>query len=115
VGVVVDGRIESSKTDTAYVQGKTKAGGQSQQRFARRREGQAKAAGKRATESAAAILANVDLDALVTGGAVEAILDDPRLRHLTSTVHIGDIAEPRRHLLQQAAYRAIGFDIHLPD
>ncbi|GAB3659877.1 acVLRF1 family peptidyl-tRNA hydrolase [Glycomyces tarimensis] len=113
VGIVVDGRIEASKTDTAYVQGKTKAGGQSQQRFARRREGQAKAAGKRATEAAVAVLAGADLDALVTGGVVEGILEDPRLRHLTTTVHIGDIAEPRQALLQATAYRAIGFDIHL--
>ncbi len=115
VGIVVDGRIEVSKTGTAYVQGRTKAGGQSQQRFARRREGQAKAAGKRAAESVVAVLANADLDALVTGGSVDAILDDPRLRHLSATVHVGDIGEPRQRLLQQTAHRAIGFDIHLPD
>lgn len=115
VGIVVDGRVEVSKTGTAYVQGKTKAGGQSQQRFARRREGQAKAAGKRAADAAAAVLANADLDALVTGGPVEAILDDPRLRHLSVTVRVDDIAEPRQRLLQQTAHRAIGFEIHLPD
>ncbi|WP_026930540.1 acVLRF1 family peptidyl-tRNA hydrolase [Glycomyces tenuis] len=115
VGVVAGGRIESSKTDTAYVQGKTKAGGQSQQRFARRREGQAKAAGKRAAEAAAAVLANADLDALVTGGVVDAILDDPRLRHLTPSVHFGDIAEPKQALLQATAHRAIGFTVHIPD
>lgn len=115
VGVVVDGRIAASKTDTAYVQGRTKAGGQSQQRFARRREGQAKAAGKRATEAAAAVLASADLDALVTGGAVDAILDDPRLRHLSPSVHFGDIAEPKQALLTATAYRAIGFTVHIPD
>lgn len=113
VGVVVDGRIEVSKTDTAYVQGKTKAGGQSQQRFARRREGQAKAAGKRAAEAAAAVLAHADIDALVTGGVVDAILEDPRLKHLAPSVHFGDITEPKRALLQATAYRAIGFTIRL--
>ncbi|MCH7230097.1 hypothetical protein L0U85_04365 [Glycomyces sp. L485] len=115
VGIVVDGRIEASKTDTAYVQGKTKAGGQSQQRFARRREGQAKAAGKRAVEASAAVLADADLDAVVTGGVVDAILEDPRLKHLTPAVHIGDITEPRQHLLREIAYRAVSFEIHLPD
>lgn len=114
VGIIVDGRVETSKTDTAYVQGKTKAGGQSQQRFARRREGQAKAAGKRATEAAVAVLANADLDALITGGTTDKILEDPRLDRLTETLHIGDIAEPRQVLLTETAYRAISFEIHLP-
>lgn len=115
VGVVAGGRVEASKTDTAYVQGKTKAGGQSQQRFARRREGQAKAAGKRAAEAAVALLADADLDALVTGGVVDAILEDPRLRHRAASVHFGDINEPRRALLQPTAHRAIGFTVHIPD
>lgn len=114
VGIVQDGRVAVSKTDTAYVQGKTKAGGQSQQRFARRREGQAKAAAKRATEAAAAVLAEADFDALVTGGVVDAILEDPRLRHLAPAAHFGDIAEPKQALLTETAYRAIAFDIHLP-
>jgi len=113
VGIVVDGCIEVSKTDTAYVQGKTKAGGQSQQRFARRREGQAKAAAKRATEAAVGVLAHADPDALVTGGVVDALLEDPRLRHLTPAAHFGDIAEPKQALLQATAYRAIGFEIRL--
>ena len=114
VGVVVDGRIAASKTGSAYVQGRTKAGGQSQQRFARRRDGQAKAAGKRATEAAVAVLAEADLDALVTGGATGKILGDPRLGHLRAAVHFGDIAEPRQALLVETAYRAIGFEIRLP-
>ncbi|WP_100444911.1 acVLRF1 family peptidyl-tRNA hydrolase [Glycomyces xiaoerkulensis] len=115
VGVVADGRITASKTASAYVQGKTKAGGQSQQRFARRREGQAKAAGRRAADAAAAVLGGTDLDALITGGPAEAVLDDPRLRHLTPDARFGDIAEPKRALLTETAYRAIGFEIRLPD
>ncbi|GAB3231429.1 acVLRF1 family peptidyl-tRNA hydrolase [Glycomyces halotolerans] len=115
VGVVVDGRIEASKTGSAYVQGKTKAGGQSQQRFARRRDEQAKASAKRATESAVAVLAGTDIDALVTGGVVEPILEDPRLRHLAPAVHFGDITEPKRALLTETAYRAISFEVHIGD
>ncbi|THV38484.1 acVLRF1 family peptidyl-tRNA hydrolase [Glycomyces buryatensis] len=113
VGIVEDGRIKVSKTDTAYVQGKTKAGGQSQQRFARRREGQAKASAKRAAEAAATVLLGNDFDALVTGGIVDDLLEDPRLRHLTVTLHIGDIAEPKAALLVETAYRAISFDVRL--
>ncbi|HEX2143982.1 MAG TPA: acVLRF1 family peptidyl-tRNA hydrolase [Glycomyces sp.] len=114
VGVIADGRVIASKTDTAYVQGKTKAGGQSQQRFARRREGQAKAAEKRARDAVFAVLGNAEFDALVTAGPVEGILEDPRLAALRPTVHFGDIAEPKQALLPETAYRAIGFRIALP-
>jgi hypothetical protein len=113
VGIVKDGRVTVSKTDTAYVQGKTKAGGQSQQRFARRRDGQAKAAEKRAREAAFAVLGKAEFDALVTGGPAEGILEDPRLAHLKPTVHIGDIAEPKQTLLTETAYRAISFSVRL--
>ncbi|THV30720.1 acVLRF1 family peptidyl-tRNA hydrolase [Glycomyces paridis] len=115
VGVVSDGRVAASKTDTAYVQGKTKAGGQSQQRFARRRDGQAKAAEKRAKDAVFAVLGTAAFDALVTGGPVEGILEDPRLRHLQPNVHFGDIPEPKQALLTTTAYRAIGFSIRLTD
>lgn len=115
VGIVEDGRVKVSKTDTAYVQGKTKAGGQSQQRFARRREGQAHAAEKRARDAVFAVLGNAEFDALVTGGPVEGILEDPRLAKLKPTTHFGDIAEPKAALLTETAYRAIGFKITLPE
>lgn len=115
VGILADGRVEVSKTDTAYVQGTTKAGGQSQQRFARRREGQAKAAEKRARDAVFAVLGNAEFDSLITGGPVEGILEDPRLAKLQPTVHFGDIAEPKQALLTETAYRAIGFQISLPN
>ncbi|GAA1682001.1 acVLRF1 family peptidyl-tRNA hydrolase [Glycomyces endophyticus] len=111
VGVLEDGRITASKTDTAYVQGKTKAGGQSQQRFARRREGQAHAAEKRARDAVFAVLGHARFDALVTGGVVDGILEDPRLAKLKPAAHFGDIAEPKQALLTETAYRAIGFRI----
>ncbi len=114
VGIIKDGRIAASKTDTAYVQGKTKAGGQSQQRFASSREGQAKAAEKRARDAVFAVLGNAEFDALVTAGPVEGVLEDPRLTKLRAAVHFGDIAEPKQALLTQTAYRAIGFRITLP-
>jgi hypothetical protein len=44
VGVAEGGALVSSKVDSRYVQGRTAAGGWSQQRFARRRENQARAA-----------------------------------------------------------------------
>lgn len=115
VGILADGRVEVSKTDTAYVQGTTKAGGQSQQRFARRREGQAKAAEKRAREAVFAVLGSAEFDVFVTGGPVEGVLEDPRLAKLKPTTHFGDIAEPKQALLTETAYRAIGFQVRMAD
>src|SRR5687768_69778 len=68
VGVAVGGELTASKVDSAYVQSRTAAGGWSQQRFARRRENQAKALAVGAADVAARLLTAGDLDALVTGG-----------------------------------------------
>lgn len=78
------GRVVESKVGRRHVQGRTKAGGQSQQRFARRRENQARVAYEAATDHAVRILTSsgAALDALVCGGdrtAVDAVLADPRL------------------------------------
>src|SRR3954451_16156653 len=74
-------RVVESKVGQRHVQGRTKAGGQSQQRFARRRDNQARQAYEAAAEHAARILSG-PLDALVCGGdhtAVDAVLADARL------------------------------------
>jgi hypothetical protein len=85
---VFDGtRLVSSKVGSGYVQGATAAGGWSQQRFARRRENQARQAFAEAAEVAVRILLPEAgrLAALVCGGdkaAVNAALSDPRLAPL---------------------------------
>ena len=69
------------KIGQRHVQGRTKAGGQSQQRFARRRDNQARQAYEAAAEHAARILSGVPL--VVVGGdhaAIDEVLDDARLR-----------------------------------
>jgi hypothetical protein len=82
---VFDGRqLQSSKVSRGYVQGRTKAGGWSQQRYARRRTQQAEQAYAAAADTAAQILLPVahDLEAVVGGGdrsGVEAVLADTRL------------------------------------
>ncbi len=82
VGVFAGGELVASKVDSTYVQGTTKAGGWSQQRYARRRANQASAAFAEAADVAARILPGARLDALVAGGdraAVRAVLADRRL------------------------------------
>ena len=97
--------VIESKVGQRHVQGRTKAGGQSQQRFARRRDNQARAAYEAAADHAARILADAPL--LVVGGdhgAVEAVLADPRVRGATTRV-VGaflTVPDPRRGVLEGA-------------
>ena len=105
---VFDGpTLISSKVGSAYVQGSTKAGGQSAQRFARRRENQARAAFAEAAEVAVRILLPYkdELEALICGGdraAVEASLADPRLAPLLPlrTGPFLPVPDPRLRVLQ---------------
>jgi hypothetical protein len=80
-----DARLEASKVGSRLVHGRSAAGGQSQQRFARRREKQAAEALGAAADTAAAVLGPYQgkLDAVVLGGdrrSVAGLRDDPRLR-----------------------------------
>jgi hypothetical protein len=113
VGVALGAELVVSKVDTHYVQGRTAAGGWSQQRFARRRDNQAKAA----TADGAGIATRLllpevrTLSALVTGGdrtAVDAILAAPVLQRLAALRHdrFLDVPEPRRAVLEDAVAQA---------
>jgi hypothetical protein len=109
VGIADGPKLVSSKVDTHYVQGRTAAGGWSQQRFARRRDNQARAA----TADGAGIVGRLllpevrTLDALVTGGdraAVDAILASPPLAPLVAlrADRLLDVPEPRHAVLVSA-------------
>ena len=106
VATVHGNEIVESKVGQRHVQGRTKAGGQSQQRFARRRDNQARQAYEAAADHAARILAP-RLTSLVTGGdrpAVEAVLEDPRLVRARDRV-VGPwlpVPDPRRSVLEGA-------------
>ncbi len=96
-------RIVESKVGQRHVQGRTKAGGQSQQRFARRRENQARQAYEAAAEHAARILTG--LGPVATGGdrsAVDEVMSDPRLRTLEVVGEWQPVPDPRRAVLDEA-------------
>ncbi len=96
-------QVVESKVGQRHVQGRTKAGGQSQQRFARRRDNQARQAYEAAADHAARIL--VGPMAVVTGGdhtAVADVLEDPRLGGLAVTEPWLAVPDPRRSVLEQA-------------
>ena len=107
---VFDGTtLLASKVGSSYVQGTTKAGGWSQQRFARRRDNQARSAfGKAADEAARVVLPEAGtLDAVVCGGdhpAIDAVLADPRLAPLRSRRGGPWLAvpDPRRAVVESA-------------
>jgi hypothetical protein len=120
VGIADGAVLEVSKVDSRYVQGRTAAGGWSQQRFARRRENQARAAAGEAADIAVRLLvpAAPGLAAVVTGGdrrAVEAILADPRLAPVAArrAERFLTVAEPRYAALEGAVRQARAVQIRL--
>jgi hypothetical protein len=111
-GVFSGRRLVTSKVGTRHVQGRTSAGGQSQGRYGRRREGQARVAHDAAADVAAEVLlANADdLDAVVLGGdrfALAAVLEDRRLRRFApiTTDRVLDVPDPRLAVLRSTPDR----------
>ena len=108
VAAVEGSRVVASKVGRRHVQGRTKAGGQSQQRFARRRDNQARQAYAAAAGHTFDLLGSgFDPEIVVCGGdrtAVDAVLSDARLARL-GTVRGGPwlpVPDPRRAVLDQA-------------
>jgi hypothetical protein len=120
---VVDGtHVRGSKVGQRHVQGRTKAGGQSQQRFARRRDNQARQAYEAAADHAHRVLVAEasGLEALVCGGdraAVEQVLADPRLAPLAALRAEPWLAvpDPRRSVLEQGVRDGASMRIALDD
>ena len=105
---VFDGpRLVASKVTVRQVHGRSAAGGQSQQRFARRREGQVRVALQASADTAVRVLLPhaASLDAVVVGGertAVDAVLADRRLAALRPLVtgRLLDVPDPRQAVLE---------------
>lgn len=109
VARVVGTEVAESKVGQRHVQGRSKAGGWSQQRFARRRANQAEAAYDAAAAHVARILGpHADaLDVLATGGdrnAVRAVLGRPEVSSLSAVPQhwLGAFGDPRRDVLTAA-------------
>jgi hypothetical protein len=128
VGVADDTTLVVSKVERFYVQGRTAAGGSSQQRYARRRANQAEAAAHRATDIAARVLLPYVSDgsgdpedaigALVGGGdrlMLDTVLADQRLSTLARLrdPRLLESAEPRLAVLAEAVLAARRVRVHL--
>ena len=109
-------RLVESKVGQRHVQGRTKAGGQSQQRFARRRDNQARQAYEAAADHAARLLGE-GAPHVVTGGdhaAVDEVLADPRLEASHRRRALAARADPKRGVLEQAILDAAAVGCRSP-
>jgi hypothetical protein len=119
-GIFEGTRLVASKVGSRQVHGRSAAGGWSQQRFARRREGQVRVALEAAADVAARVLAPeaARLDAVVVGGdrrSVDTVLADRRLEPLRPLVvePLLDLPDPRLTVLQSTpdTFRAVRVDV----
>jgi hypothetical protein len=122
VARVVGPDVVASKVGRRHVQGRSKAGGWSQQRFARRRAQQARVAFDAAAENVERLLlpAVRRLDVLVTGGdrrAVDAVLDRPVLAPVAALPGrwLGPVPDPRREVLDRAVASARSVSVAIID
>lgn len=121
---VFDGeRLMDSKVGSRLVQGRSAAGGSSQQRFARRRDNQARQAYTAAADCAVRVLlpAAGRLQWLVTGGdhgAVDAVLADVRLAAVAKLPggRFLTVPDPRLRVLQATPeqFRAVTITLTEP-
>jgi hypothetical protein len=116
VGVFEGDRLLASKVGSRLVHGRNAAGGWSQHRFQRRREGQARQAATAAAADTAAVLGPwlPSLEAVVLGGdrrAVAALRDDPRMAPVFSLAvdRFLTTPDPKHAVLQRSpqAFRAV--------
>jgi hypothetical protein len=111
-GVFDGARLVESKVGRRLVHGRHRKGGSSSGRFARRREGEVRAALDDAADVAVRILLPWvgRLDAVVLGGdrhALATVLEDPRLEPLRALAvdRVIDVPDPRLHVLRAAPER----------
>jgi hypothetical protein len=102
------------------VQSRTAAGGQSQQRFARRRSNQADGLVQAVAGQAREVFSGQSFEYVVPGGdrtLVDLVLEEPALRdyaHLPRLAYL-DVPDPRSAVLKKAASDACAVRIQVTD
>jgi hypothetical protein len=120
VGVFTGGDLVVSKVDSRLVQGRTAAGGWSQQRFARRRSNQTDAVVSAAVDTAARVLLPHAgaVEALFPGGdrgLVDDVLADPRLAPLAALRREPplEVGEPTKDVLLATPQQFRAVAVHI--
>ncbi|MHC6592606.1 acVLRF1 family peptidyl-tRNA hydrolase [Arthrobacter sp. C152] len=120
IGVATEGTLLASKAGTRYVQPRTAAGGQSQQRFARRRSNQADALVAAVAGQAAEVFGGAAFEYVVPGGdraLADLVLQQPPLRPYAQLPRLAylDVPEPRAAILKKAATDACAVRVTITD
>lgn len=122
VAHVVGQELVASKVSKRHVQGRTKAGGWSQHRFANRRDNQAKVAFDAAADHVVQLLlpAAGRLVQVCNGGdrqALASVWEHSRLAPLQRVPHrwLGSVADPTRTVLEQAIRQARSVRVDITD
>jgi hypothetical protein len=108
VAVASEGIILAAKTGSKYVQSRTAAGGQSQQRFARRRTNQADAMVEAVAEQAQLVFAGQAFEYVLPGGdraLADEVLALPAMKPWAGLSRLAylDVPDPRATVLKKAA------------
>ncbi|MHA7302973.1 acVLRF1 family peptidyl-tRNA hydrolase [Pseudarthrobacter sp. MDT1-22] len=120
VAVAREGTLTASKTGSRYVQSRTAAGGQSQQRFARRRANQADELVEKVAGHAAAIFGGHSVEYLAPGGdrtLAGLVMDHPALRLYASVPRLDflDVPDPNGAVMRKAAADVCAARIQVAD
>ena len=120
IAVASEGVIVAAKAGTRYVQSRTAAGGQSQQRFARRRSNQAEGLVQAVAGQARQVFSGQSFEYVVPGGdrtLVEMVLADPALGDYAGLPRLAylDVPDPRAAVLKRAATDACAVRIQVAD
>lgn len=120
VGIASEGTLLASKAGTRYVQSRTAAGGQSQQRFARRRSNQADALVEAVAAQALPVFATEPFEYVVPGGdrtLAGLVLSHPVLKDYAQLPRLAslDVPEPRAAVLKKAAADACAVRVQVTD
>ena len=120
VAVASEGIILAAKTGSKYVQSRTAAGGQSQQRFARRRANQADALVEAVAEQARLVFSGQAFEYIVPGGdrgLADEVLAMPGLKPWAGLPRLPylDVPDPRAAVLKKAAADACAVRVTVTD
>ncbi|MDR6415860.1 acVLRF1 family peptidyl-tRNA hydrolase [Pseudarthrobacter sulfonivorans] len=120
VAVAKEGSVLASKTGSAYVQSRSAVGGQSQQRFARRRANQADELVEKVAAHAAAIFRGHLIEYLAPGGdrtLAGLVMDNPAMRPYASAARLAflDVADPNSTVMKKAAGDVCAVRIQVAD